>query len=76
MKIFVKVKPKAKQEKIEKVDDAHFIIWVKEPPENGKANMAVMKVITEYFNIGWSDILLISGASSRNKVFEIDWHEF
>jgi len=76
MRIFVEAKPKAKESRIEKIDDTHFKVWVKEPPEAGKANMAVIKVLTEYFNIGWSDILLLSGATSRRKVFEIDWHEF
>ncbi|MBU3896094.1 DUF167 domain-containing protein [Patescibacteria group bacterium] len=74
MRIFVDVKPKAREEKIEKIDDTHFKVWVREPPENGKANMAVIKVLTEYFNISWTDILLISGASSRRKVFQIEWH--
>ena len=76
MRIFVEAKPRAKEEKIEKIDDTHFKVWVKEPPENGKANMAVIKVLTGYFNISWADILLISGATSKKKVFEIEWHEF
>lgn len=76
MRIFVEAKPRAKEEKIEKIDDTHFKVWVKEPPEQGKANMAVIKVLTEYFNVSWSDIFLISGAASRKKVFEIEWHEF
>lgn len=76
MRIFVEVKPRSREEKIEKIDDTHFKVQVKEPPEKNKANMAVIKVLCEYFNVGWSDILLISGASSRKKVFEIDWHEF
>ena len=74
MRIFVDVKPKAKEEKIEKIDDTHFKVWVREPPKDGKANMAVIKALTEYFNISWTDILLISGASSRRKVFQIEWH--
>lgn len=75
MRIFVKVKPKAREEKIEKVDDTHFKVWVKEPPENGKANFAVIKVIAGYFNISLSDVLFISGVSSRQKILEINWHK-
>ena len=75
MKIFVEAKPKAKEAWIEKIDDNHFKVWVREAPEAGKANMAVMKVLKEYFNIGWSNIFLVSGASSRRKVFEIERNE-
>lgn len=75
MKIFIEAKPKSKEEKIEKIDEKHFKVWVKEPPHDGKANMAIMKVIIKYFNIRWTDISLVSGFSSRTKVFEIGQHE-
>ncbi|PIV45904.1 hypothetical protein COS23_01900, partial [bacterium (Candidatus Moisslbacteria) CG02_land_8_20_14_3_00_36_53] len=32
MKIFVKAKPLAKESKVEKIDDTHFVVSVKEPP--------------------------------------------
>ena len=71
MKIFVKAKPFAKEEKIDKVDETHFVISVKEPPIKGAANKAIIKVLTGYFNISIMQINLISGFSSREKVFEI-----
>jgi len=71
MKIFVKAKPLAKEEKIEKIDDDHFIVWVKEPPIKGKANEAIINVLAQYFKVNRSDIQLISGFSSKTKLFEI-----
>jgi hypothetical protein len=71
MRIFVKVKPGAKEEKIEKIDEAHFVVFVKEAPEKGKANEATIKVLAEHFRISKSDIKLISGFSSKNKIFEV-----
>ena len=38
MKINVKVKPKSKQQKIEQNDDGMWIVRLKSPPINGKAN--------------------------------------
>ena len=38
MKIFVTVKPNAKEERVEKIDDTHFKVSVKEPPTEGRAN--------------------------------------
>lgn len=71
MKISVKVKPNAKQEKIEKINVNHFLIWVKEKPQEGKANKAVIKVLAEYFGVSQSRVVLLKGHSAKEKIFEI-----
>ncbi len=71
MKIFVKAKPNAKEELIKKIDGINFIVAVKEPPRKGKANAAIVRVLAEYFNVAPSAILLVSGFSSKQKVFEV-----
>ncbi len=71
MRIFVKVKPNAKVEKIEKIDETHFSVSVKAPPVEGKANKAVVELIANYFNVTKSRVRIISGFSSKNKVIEI-----
>jgi len=71
MKIFVKAKPFAQEEKIKKVDEINFIVAVKEPPKDGKANRAIIKALALYFNIAPSRVNLISGFSSKKKVFEV-----
>ncbi len=72
MKIFVKVKPNSKHEKIIKVDETHFVISVTAKPEKGKANSAAVKALAGYFCLGPSKIAIISGLTSREKVFEIE----
>ncbi|MBL7142558.1 MAG: DUF167 domain-containing protein [Candidatus Pacebacteria bacterium] len=71
MKIFVRAKPSAREEKIEKIDEINFIVSVIEPPRDGKANKAIIKVIAVYFKVSPSCVNLISGFSSKQKVFEI-----
>lgn len=71
MKIFVKAKPGAKTEKMEKIDDSHFVVSVKEPPVQGMANKAIIKVLSEYFSASQSDVKIISGNFSKNKIIEI-----
>lgn len=71
MKIFVKVKLKAKEEKVEKINDNHFVIKVKEPAEKGKANQAVIKIIAKYFKVSSSQVVMLSGLKSKNKILEI-----
>lgn len=72
MKIFVKAKPGAREEKIEKISDDHFIVFVKEPAKQGRANKAIIKKLAEYFGVSVSQIVLKSGFSSKNKIFEIE----
>ena len=71
MKIFVKAKPLAKEEKIEKVDETHFIVCVKAPPIKGKANEAIRKELADYLQVPVSQIILQSGFVSKHKVFKI-----
>ncbi len=61
----------AKEEKIEKIDEINFIVWVKEPPKDGKANRAIVRALALYFNVAPSRVNLISGFSSKKKIFEV-----
>lgn len=70
MKIFVKAKTRAKEEKIEKVSENSYIVWVKEPPEKGLANKAIAKVLAEYFGKCPSEVEIVSGFSSKRKIFK------
>lgn len=72
MKIFVKAKPRAKKEKVEKIDNTHFLIYTKAIPEKGKANEAIINLLANYFNISKSRIKIIFGQSSKQKIIEID----
>ena len=72
MLISVKAKPKAKENKIEKLDNGILKISVKEPPEKGKANFAIVKLLSQHFKTPQSHIRLIVGATSSTKIFEIN----
>ena len=71
MKITVKAKPLAYEEKVKKVGQNSFEVWVKEPPVKGLANMAIGNALSEYFNVSHNKVRLVSGFSSKNKIFEI-----
>ncbi len=70
MKIQVKVKPSSKTEEVSREGDS-FIVKVKEPPKEGKANQAVIKLLAEHFGVPQSRIRILSGFRSRNKVVEV-----
>ena len=71
MKIFVKAKPNSKEERIQKIEENSFLVAVKEPPVKGMANKAIVKKLSDYFKVPVSNIILVSGFSSKTKVFEI-----
>ena len=71
MKIFVKAKPSARETKVEKTDETHLIISVKEPPVQGRANAAIVAACAEYFNVPEYKVAIVSGRTSREKIIEI-----
>ncbi len=84
MKIIVKAKAGAKKESVERVTQATlgfeggkkemdiYKVSVKEPPVDGKANVAITKALAKYFDVAPSSVSLISGQTSKQKIFEIE----
>lgn len=71
MKISVKAKTNAKKELVEKLSDNEFLVSVKEPPIDGRANWAVARAVAEHFGVSPSRVSIISGQASKNKILEI-----
>ena len=65
-----KIHPKASREKIV-VSDESFDIYVKSPPDKGKANLAVLKTLSKFLDISSSSLKIIKGNTSRNKIILI-----
>jgi len=71
MKIFVKVKTRAKVKEVIKQEESSYLVFVSEPPLKNKANLAVIKALAEYFQVSKSKVILVRGEKSKQKVFEI-----
>jgi len=71
MIIKVKVVPKAKIEKIEKLKDDYFKVYVKTPPEKGKANQRVLELIADYFKLKKHQLKIVFGKTSSRKIIEL-----
>ncbi len=70
-RIFVKVKTKAKKEEVLKLGADEFLVSVKEPAEEGKANVAIIKALARYFKVPTTSVKIVSGRASRKKRIEI-----
>ena len=78
MKIFVKAKTGAKENKVTPPpqrlipqDEEWFTVSTKERPVEGRANEAITKLLAEHFKVSRSQVRLVSGATQKRKVFEI-----
>ncbi len=71
MKIIVRSKPNSKKEKVERIDDRNFLIAVKEPPVEGKANNAIVKSLAKYLNVPSINVRITSGHASNQKIIEV-----
>lgn len=68
--IAVRVTPKASRDRILVEDDA-IRVYVTTVPEDGKANKAVVKLLSKALGVPKTRLDLIRGATSRDKVFRI-----
>jgi len=68
MIVRIKVKPNSREQKIEQISDNEFKIYLKERPEENKANLELLKLLKKEFK---KNVKIIKGKTSRNKVVEI-----
>jgi uncharacterized protein (TIGR00251 family) len=52
--------------------DGSLEVHLKEKPVDGKANDALVKVLAVHFGVRQRDIRIVSGASARMKIIEIE----
>ena len=71
MRLTILIRPGSKMDKVEKVSHQEYRVWVKAPAREGKANEALIRVLSDYFDRPKRAITLLQGASSRKKVVEI-----
>ena len=68
----VKVVPGASRDEVVGWLGEALKIRVQAPPERGKANKAVIKVLARLLDVPPRQVELVRGAGSANKVFAID----
>lgn len=68
-KIMIKVITGAKKQEIRKESD-YFKIYLKSKPEKEKANKELIDLLSCHFNIPKTNIKIIKGHHSKNKLIE------
>jgi len=70
MRLNIKVTPNTKKTEITE-SGGLLKIKLTTPPIQGKANQELIKVLSKYFKVSKSKVIIITGDKSRNKIVEI-----
>jgi len=71
MKVSVRVTANAKKALVTTIDEKSLAVKVDAPAVNNKANLRLIAILAEHFNVPQSRILLLGGVHSREKLIEV-----
>lgn len=71
-KLAVRVQARARRDEIVGERGGSLLVRVTAPPVEGKANAAVCKLLAKRLGLAPGKVAVVRGASSRDKVVEID----
>lgn len=71
MQIEVRVVLNSKNPRVEQISQSSYKAWLDSKPIDNKANLALIKLISDYFNTAKSNVTILQGAKLKNKVIEI-----
>lgn len=75
-RLTVRVTPRASRDAIEGFDEAGAVrVRVTAAPAEGAANAAVAKLLAKALDLPSRDVVLVSGTTSRLKVFDVPLDE-
>jgi len=76
VRLAVKVTPRAARSAVQGIEidaqgQAYLAVRLTAPPESGKANAALIKLLAKRWRLAVSDFRLIAGAAARRKVLHV-----
>jgi uncharacterized protein len=70
-RIRVHAKPGSRTESVEVRSDGVWIVRVRPPAVDGRANERIREMLAEFLNCRRLDVTLVSGPTARLKIFEV-----
>ena len=67
----VKAKPGAREDSVLGVRGAELLVSVRVPPEKGKANAEIARVLAKALGVSRDEVVLKLGGSSAHKIFTV-----
>lgn len=69
-RILVKVKTNSSQEKIVKIGEDNYVVYLRAKPHDGEANKVLIERLADYFKVAKTSIRIVCGIKSHDKVVE------
>lgn len=73
--ITVKVKPNSGKQQVALDKTGAITCFIKSPPEDGKANHELIKLLSKKLGLTQQDITIVQGATSRTKNLRINTND-
>jgi uncharacterized protein (TIGR00251 family) len=64
--------PRARRERVERLDATTLRVAVTAPPHEGRANAAVIKAVAAHFGVAPSRVRIVRGHAARRKVLDVE----
>jgi len=71
VKISVRVKPNSRKNEVKNLDDGTYLVSVKAPATEGRANAQLLELLADHFGRHKRDIAILRGAGGRHKIVEV-----
>ncbi|CAG8474218.1 1396_t:CDS:2 [Ambispora leptoticha] len=72
LKISLLVKPGAKESRVSDISEDYIGVQIAAPPRDGEANKEIVSFLAQVFQTRKTDISIMSGMKSREKVVRVD----
>ena len=66
--ILIEVKPNSSNISVEKITEQVYKVRLTAPPIDGKANIQLIKILADYFQVAKSQITIKTGKTSKTKL--------
>ena len=72
VRIKVRAQPRAPRNEVVEYRGETLRIRVKNPPEKGKANTAILELLSEFLGVSRSHVKVLRGFTSRDKLIAVE----
>lgn len=71
MRIYLQVSPRSSKNEVTKISEGEYKIKLTAAPVDGKANEALIKILSDYFKVPKSSITIVGGKTAKTKMVDI-----
>lgn len=71
MRIYLTVSARSSKNEVTKISEGEYKVKLTAAPVDGKANEALIKILSDYFKVSKSSITIVGGKTAKMKMVDI-----